>query len=166
MILLCLGALTALMLARQSVQQPERPLAPAGAAVQAAAPPATTAPLSVQKVAGAREAIQQRLMNDYGVKCFTESESLFYRSKTAGADIDKQIAAKGLAGDGWVRDRLWVGSSETAAAAFGAMAAYADADSIWILVPGDPPSGVELYKITTPGGRTAWMPFDSVTACE
>jgi hypothetical protein len=166
-VLTLLGAGLIALIAVRSSGDPATPLLPGSAVSAPSTSPSIQIPGSVgsEKVADAQQALHQGLASEYGLTCFTAARGMLYMPAAAGAETDRLAEAARLTAEGWAKDGLWVGSAETAAAAFGATAAFDDQSSIWILVGGKEPIGARLHRIDTPAGRVAWILVDAVRAC-
>ncbi|MCI0582513.1 MAG: hypothetical protein L0227_06400 [Chloroflexi bacterium] len=98
------------------------------------------------------------------------SHILVYYPPDHGTRLDAQIDAAALAGEAWLEvDRVWLGTVDRAAEAFGAANLYVDAHEEWIELSRDgTPMLAQLVSTTTPAGRTVWsiLNTETVIPCE
>jgi hypothetical protein len=123
--------------------------------------------LQATDVPNAREAVQRRLIDDFGAKCLVGSDVLVWIPDSAPEALDKQIAEQQLAEDGWLSpDQSWLGTLEGAARAFAAKAMFSDENETWILVDGDEgPRGIQLQPAKSATGKVVWSSLNMVGAC-
>lgn len=123
--------------------------------------------LSAKQVPDAQEAVQRRMIDEFGLTCLTQSDVLLWIPETAPETIEKQIVDAGLNDEGWVVDqKLWLGSAVDAAVAMAATAIYEDEDATWILlVDKSGPRGVQLVDSRSTSGKTVWSALNQVSPC-
>jgi hypothetical protein len=87
-----------------------------------------------------------------------------------GKRLDAQIDAAALSGEAWLEvDRVWLGTMNRAADAFGAANLYVDPHETWMELSRDgTPMLAQLVSTTTPAGRTVWsiLNTETVIPCE
>lgn len=141
----------------------------AGGAIDEAEPSAgqQVGMLSAKQVPDAQEAVQRRMIDEFGLTCLTQSDVLLWIPETAPETIEKQIVDAGLNDEGWVVDqKLWLGSAVNAAVAMAATAMYEDENAIWVLlVDKSGPRGVQLVDSQSTSGKTVWSTLNQVSQC-
>lgn len=174
-VLIALAALAAVMSARPSETAPAALDAVGGgstatalpAAAQSDPPAAASDSLPINRVPDARAAAQRRMIDEFGPPCMIEGDVDIFVLPGAARKLDEKITVANVSGEGWVVDgKLWPGSPERAAKAFGASTLYADDHSIWMfIVTGNVPRARELHRSQSESGKVTWEPLNQISAC-
>jgi hypothetical protein len=110
------------------------------------------------------------LTERYGATCFMGSFGLVYYPPDSRERLDVEIDAAALSGEAWLEvDRVWLGTMNRAADAFGAANLYVDPHETWMELSRDgTPMLAQLVSTTTPAGRTVWsiLNTETVIPCE
>ena len=134
-----------------------------------AAPPATpqTAAFSVATVESAHAAAVKRLFKEYGATCLTEGHVIYAPKPGAARELDQRVTAARATDESWVEDgKVWLGSRERAAEAFGATTLYVDKDSAWVFMVVDKvPRARELHAWRSENGKVAWTLRQQIAPC-
>jgi len=121
--------------------------------------------LQVVAAADPEDAATTVLAEKYGVTCTNASDVTTREEPDKLKDLDSRIVPQGLK-TGWVEQgSTFLGDSAGAAKAFEAIEAFGDEASVWIIVPGDKPSAMELRSVRTPKGYAVWAAVHYITAC-
>lgn len=119
--------------------------------------------VAILDVADPESAVSDILVKEYGATCLTGSDVLVQEDPASIKALDVRIAAGGL-NSAWIDEGItFVGNGASAVRAFNAVAAFGDAESIWIVVGGTKPTAMELRATQTPAGHTVWAPINHIT---
>lgn len=112
--------------------------------------------------------IIRRMSDEFGTKCFSSGDVVIARPRDLPERLDRQLRAANLTSEGWLpADKadwffsfpksIWVGTALGAADEFGASAAYAHEDSVWLYIVADGrPKGVQLLRFSSASGVVVW----------
>lgn len=121
------------------------------------------AAVEILDVADPESAVSDILVREYGATCLSGSDVLVQENPASIKALDVKIAAGGLT-SAWIDEGItFVGDGASAVRAFNAVAAFGDANSVWIVVQGTKPSAMELRVTRTPAGHTVWTPVNHIT---